>query len=211
MIEAYKNVLVLAPHTDDGELGCGGTIARLVEAGSTVVYAAFSTAARSLPPGLAPDTLRVEVRAATEKLGILPENLIIHDYEVRRLNYARQDVLENLVGIRRERDIDLVLLPSLRDIHQDHSTVAMEGVRAFKQHTILGYELIWNNLGFDTQCFVTLEERHVEKKIMALGAYASQAGKSYMSRDFVFSLARTRGVQIGCAFAECFEVVRWVI
>ncbi len=57
MIEAWKRVLVLAPHTDDGEFGCGGTMARLVEAGAEVRYVAFSIATKSLPPGFPPDTL----------------------------------------------------------------------------------------------------------------------------------------------------------
>ena len=37
MIEAWRRVLVLAPHTDDGEFGCGGTIVRLIEGGSDFV------------------------------------------------------------------------------------------------------------------------------------------------------------------------------
>lgn len=41
MLSAFKNVLVLAPHTDDGELGAGSTINRLIEEGSKVTYAAF--------------------------------------------------------------------------------------------------------------------------------------------------------------------------
>ena len=44
-MSANNRVLVLAPHTDDGELGCGGTISRMVEEGREVYYAAFSTAA----------------------------------------------------------------------------------------------------------------------------------------------------------------------
>ena len=51
LIEAWQRALVLAPHTDDGEFGCGGTMARLVEAGCEVRYVAFSIATRSLPPG----------------------------------------------------------------------------------------------------------------------------------------------------------------
>ena len=51
MISAGRSVLVLAPHTDDGEFGCGGTIARLVDAGAEVRYVAFSSASRSLPAG----------------------------------------------------------------------------------------------------------------------------------------------------------------
>lgn len=211
MIERFSRVLVLAPHTDDGELGCGGTMARLREAGVRVVYAAFSTARQSLPAGLPDDTLKHEVAAATARLGIPEEDLLIYDYQVRKLNYSRQEVLEDLVRIRSEYAPDLVFMPSLHDVHQDHTTMAEEGLRAFKGVTLLGYELIWNNLTFTTNCFVRLEERHVERKAQALAEYRSQSGKAYASHDFIRSLARTRGVQIGAQFAECFEVVRWVV
>ena len=69
-IERFDNVLVLAPHTDDGEFGCGGTMARLIENGVKVTYAAFSTAAKSVPDGFPKDVLKHEVRAATGVLGI---------------------------------------------------------------------------------------------------------------------------------------------
>ena len=49
MIGGWKRALVLAPHTDDGEFGCGGTMARLVDEGTDVRYVAFSIATRSLP------------------------------------------------------------------------------------------------------------------------------------------------------------------
>ena len=211
MFDSIKNVLVLAPHTDDGELGVGGTIARLVEQGVKVSYAAFSTAAASVPEGLPRDVLKTEVREATRRLGIPEEQLFIYDYEVRKLNYARQEVLENLIALRAQVNPDLVFMPSLHDIHQDHTTVAMEGLRAFKNKIVLGYELIWNNLTFDTQCFVQLEERHIRRKADALTAYRSQEHRDYMSEEFIFSLARTRGVQIGTAYAEAFEVIRFII
>lgn len=211
MIENFARALVLAPHTDDGELGCGGTIARLREAGVQVVYAAFSTAKESLPAGLPGDTLKREVAAATARLGVPPGDLRIFDYQVRKLNYFRQDVLEDLVRLRREYAPDLVFMPSLHDVHQDHATVAQEGLRAFKGVTLLGYELIWNNLTFATTCFVRLTAAHLERKVQAFQEYRSQAGRPYATREFLESLARTRGVQIGCEFAECFEVVRWVV
>ena len=211
MLNAFKNILVLAPHTDDGELGCGGTIARLVESGCVVTYVAFSTASQSLPEGMPKDTLKIEVIEATRRLGILPENLIIFDYEVRKLNYVRQEILEDMIRIKLDRPVDLVFMPLLHDLHQDHSVVSAEGLRAFKGCSILGYELIWNNLSFNTQCFVKLDERHVNKKIDALSAYKSQSDRIYVSDEFVRSLAKTRGVQIGSKYAECFEAIRWVV
>lgn len=211
MLEKFKNVLVLAPHTDDGELGAGATIAKLIENGANVYYAAFSTAETSVPDGFPKDILKTEVKDATKKLGIKEENLIIFNYEVRKLNYARQEILEELMKLRRSIQFDLVLMPSLKDIHQDHTTIAQEGLRAFKGTTLLGYELIWNNLSFDTTSFVQLEKKHIQAKCDALKAYKSQGARDYMSEDFIFSLARTRGVQIGTTYAESFEVLRWVM
>jgi len=211
MILTFKNVLVLAPHTDDGELGVGGTIARLIANGAKVTYVAFSTAEQSVPAGLPKDILKTEVKNATRSLGIPESDLIIYNYEVRKLNYFRQEILEDLIKLRKANNFDLVFIPSLNDIHQDHLTVSQEGLRAFKNTTILGYELIWNNLTFNTQCFVSLDEDHLNKKIEALSKYESQGFRDYLSSDFIRSLAKSRGVQIGLNYAEAFEVIRFVI
>ncbi len=211
MIDQFKNVLVLAPHTDDGELGAGGTISKLIEIGANVYYAAFSTAETSVPKGYPKDVLKTEVKNATKKLGIKEENLIIFDYEVRKLSYVRQEILEELIELRKKVFFDLVLMPSLKDIHQDHTTIAAEGLRAFKNTTLLGYELIWNNLAFDTTSFIKLEKKHIQAKCDALQEYKSQNSRDYMNEDFIFSLAKTRGVQIGTRYAESFEVIRLVI
>ena len=193
MITNCKNILVLAPHTDDGELGLGGTISRLIEDGKKVTYVAFSTAQQSVPEGFPKDILKTEVKQATQTLGIEPENLIIYNYEVRKLGYARQEILEELIRLKKVSDFDLVFIPSLHDIHQDHTTIAQEGLRAFKNTNILGYELIWN---------------HIDAKVESLKAYKSQGARDYLSKDFIYSLARARGVQAGCTYAEAFEVVR---
>jgi len=44
-----------------------------------------------------------------------------------------------------------------------------------------------------------------------LKKYKSQSDRAYMSHEFIFSLAKSRGVQIGKEYAECFEVIRWVM
>src|SRR5215510_12157175 len=102
MLSAAKRALVLAPHTDDGEFGCGGTMARLVDQGVEVRYVAFSIATKSLPEGFAPDTLAREVREATAELGISDRRLDVHDFEVRTFPVHRQDILELLIGLWEE-------------------------------------------------------------------------------------------------------------
>ena len=210
-MKQFKKVLVLAPHTDDGELGCGATIHKLSEAGAEVFYVAFSICTRSLPEHLHPMTLAEEVKRATELLGVSKENLILYDYDVRHFPAIRQTILEEMVALEKQIKPDLVLMPCSTDIHQDHQTIYAEGLRAFKRTTILGYELPWNNLSFTTNTFVTLNESNVQQKIKALNEYESQKTRSYLNADFIRSLAKTRGVQIAADYAEAFELIRWII
>ena len=207
---ANNRVLVLAPHTDDGELGCGGTISRMVEEGREVYYAAFSTAAESVPPPFPPDILEKEVRQGTKVLGIPAANLLVYKYKVRHLPHLRQEILEELVRMKREIDPATVFLPSAQDLHQDHQTVHIEGLRAFKTVTVLGYELPWNNLSFDYRHFCVLTREHVQTKIAALRCYQSQQHRPYTQEEFIWSWARTRGGQIMVEYAEAFDVLRWV-
>ena len=58
----------------------------------------------------------------------------MHDFEVRTFPAARQEILEILVGINSELEPDLVLMPSLGDIHQDHETIAREGTPGVQTH-----------------------------------------------------------------------------
>ncbi len=208
-----QTILVLGPHTDDGEFGCGGTMAKFVEEGKQVYYATFSIAEESVPEGMPKDILLTEVKKASQTLGIKAEKLINFRYRVRHFPRYRQDILEDLVKLRKKLHPDLVFLPSNDDLHQDHQTIYHEGLRAFKFTRILGYEMPWNNLTITTNAFVLLEERHIEKKIAAIGCYESQvnAGRRYANEEFVRSLARTRGVQSGVHYAEAFQIIRWLI
>lgn len=202
------NVLVLSPHTDDAELGCGGTISKLIEEGHTVYVAIFSTCDESLPKGFPLGTLKSESTLSLNSLGV--KRIIYFDYRVRIFNYDRQAILENLVSLKKEISPELVFIPSLDDYHQDHKTIAEEGVRCFKNNcSILSYELIWNNTGFKNQLYYELDEKHVAAKIRALSFYATQTGRQYFSSEFIRSLSIVRGTQNGVKYAEAYEVIRY--
>ena len=206
-----KTILVLAPHTDDGEIGCGATLARFIEEGCDVHYVAFSSCEESVPDGYPSDILRKEVRKATKALGIPKSNLQVLDYKVRRFGESRQAILEDLIRLGRTLSPDIVFLPSSFDIHQDHKTIYQEGVRAFKNTCLLGYEFMWNNFSFASSALVKLDENHVYKKIEAINCYESQSGRFYASSQLIKGQANFRGLQISTEFAEAFEVIRWII
>lgn len=196
------NILVVAPHADDGEIGCGGAIARFMEEEvHTIYYLTFA----SLDP-----TLK-EVKNALKVLGVAEDYLFSHLYEIRKFNKFRQDILEYFVEYNNKLHPNLVFLPSLNDTHQDHQVIAQEGFRAFKKSTILGYEIPWNNLDFSTNTFIELTDKHISKKAAAIYCHESQRDRDYISEDFISSLAKVRGTQIGVKFAEVFESVRWVM
>ncbi|MEZ8018144.1 PIG-L deacetylase family protein [Vibrio splendidus] len=211
MINNCKKALVLAPHTDDGELGMGATISKLIREGVEVHYAAFSPAIESIPKGFSPDSTRLEVTEATKLLGIRSENLYIYDFEVRIFPEKRQEILDNLISLRNKVDPDVIFIPSSDDVHQDHSVIHTEAVRAFKNRTIFCYELIWNQFSFNSHLLISLDREDVEKKYNALSCYKTQSGRPYMDKDFIFGLSKARGVQVGVDFAEAFEVIRCVI
>jgi LmbE family N-acetylglucosaminyl deacetylase len=204
-----KKILVISPHTDDGELGCGGSIAKFIEEGNDVEYVALSCCEKSVPPEFPPDILSQEVKLATKILGI--KKPILLSFEVREFPRFRQEILDALIRLRNKIQPDIVFTPSRSDTHQDHKTTVEETMRAFKKCTILGYEQPWNNITFDTHAFISLREIHVQKKIDALACYETQKERAYLNPDFIRGLALTRGTQIEETYSEAFEVIKWVI
>lgn len=202
-------VLILSPHTDDSELGAGGTISRLKREGHQLYYVVFSSCKESLPPDKQ-DRLRKEFHEVMNL--VHPTEYSLLDYTVRRFNERRQDILEDIVEISDNFDPDLVIGPSLDDYHQDHQIVANEMIRAFKnKSSIIAYEHPWNHIQFETQFFYKLSEEDLANKLEQLSVYESQIeqGRPYFREEFIRGLASVRGVQCDSKYAEAFNVIRY--
>ena len=207
-----NTILVLSPHTDDGELGAGGTISKFLDEGKDVYYIAFSGCEASVPQGLPKNTLRKECKRSTKILGLKPDKVIIMDYEVRTLPEHRQEILEKLIKLKGEFQPEIVLVPSSHDMHQDHGVIYWEALRAFKKEaSIWGYEHPWNNLSFSTDIFVVLNLKNMERKLKALKEYKTQKSKSYMDEKNIMALGCTRGSQLDQPYAEAFELIRLIV
>lgn len=192
-------VLVLSPHADDAEICAGGFISKLVEEGSKVWSVVVARTSER----------REEVKEAAKVLGF--QKCFLFGHPIRNLGAHRQEILDRLLKIKEEVKPDLVIQPSLNDFHQDHRTVAEEGLRAYKDCNLIGYEAIWNNLDFDAEMFVRLSGKQLENKIKAVLCYKSQSDKRYIDSQYITALAIVRGVQIGYRYAEAYTVIRQVI
>lgn len=192
-------VLAVSAHTDDVELGCGGTLSKLREQGEDIIMIAFS----------GNHELETEFKKAAKHLNATP---IMMSYMIRHLGKSRQEILDKLINMRSEYKPNLVIAPSLNDFHQDHQVIAREVIRAFKTSaSIICYELPWNHIQFNTQLFVRLNKKNMGDKWEMLKEYKTQKKRSYFKKDFVYGLSRVRGVQCNSIYAEAFEVVRWMI
>ena len=197
--EKTKKSLILSPHTDDAELGCGGTIAKLVEE-RWEVHVIYFSAVGDRYPGL------VDEAANSGKiLGVTHEIL---DFETRFFPRDRQAILQALYDHSKKNAYDIVFTPTTTDLHQDHGVVTAEAKRAFRDCTLLGYELPWNNLEVSLNCFIPLKNRHVKKKILALDCYDSQKHNPYFNEKFFRSVVKMRGIQLATKYAEGFETIK---
>ncbi len=196
----FTKVLALSPHTDDVELGAGGTIAKLHDKNAIVHMVAFSWCKE--------EENKKSIKKAAKILSV--KKLELLDFQRRTFPKYRQEILQFLYDYNQKFKPDLVLTPATTDLHQDHSTVTKEAMRAFKASTILGYEMPWNNIQITTNSFIPLEEKHVKEKINALKSYTTQLGRYYFNEEYFQSILRMRGTQIQTKYAEAFEVIKFV-
>jgi LmbE family N-acetylglucosaminyl deacetylase len=209
MIFQAEKVLVIAPHTDDESIGCGGLIARLRHLGIQVQVVCFSTAMESIPPGF---PLNATTNEFKDALAVFGAQGASYDIEVRKFSKYEQLILDLLRPFRDER-YDLVIGPSVHDEHRDHSVVAYETLRAFWDFPVLSYEIPKRCPDFRPLVWIPLTHEDMMQKVRALECYKSQQIKKDFSgvSDVVLGNARTRGIQIGVEYAEAFEVPRSMI
>lgn len=205
-----KKILILSPHTDDAEIGAGGAICQLAK-DNDLYHAAFSFAKESLLPGFADDATEKEFFASAKYIGIPKDKCYTLDYKVRVFSENRQRILEDLVSLKRAIEPDVVITTSSFDTHQDHKVLYEESFRAFKDRTILGYEMPSNNRSFAPNLFVPLSDQALKKKIELVNIYQSQVVKFPGLENLIRSLAVCRGYQIKKEYAEAFEVIRLLI
>ena len=184
-------------------------MARLVEAGADVRYVAFSIATRSLPEGFAPDTLAREVREATAELGIPPENLTVHDFDVRTFPDHRQEILE-LADRALERLAARRRLPAVAARHPPGPPDDRGGGAARLQaHDDPRLRdpleqlrlLLPGVLRARTSATSSARSRRSS-------SYASQQHRRYANPEYVWNVARTHGINVNREYAEVFQVYR---
>ncbi len=212
MFTKIKKVLVLSAHADDMELGCGGTVHRLIQEGKEVYSLVMSLNKKGLASKFSEQEIVDECMRSASVLGIDKENIFIEKFENRIFPEQRQAILDTIIHYRDKIKPDLVITGSLDDMHQDHVVLAHESFRAFKDYNLISYGFDWNRLNKKADFYFVISEENLQAKIQAVMSYQSQvAGRDYFSENYIRSWAVVRGVEVKQKYAESFQIVRLVV
>jgi LmbE family N-acetylglucosaminyl deacetylase len=210
----HASIVAVGAHSDDIELGCGGTLARAVAGGADAHMIVMSNSAYANYDG---EIRRTEAEATEEgsaaarELGV--ESIEILDFPTKDIPYDSTSV-EAVNRLLDEHEPELVITHWPHDTHQAHRNVALTTLSAARHlRSIIMYEPIFPSgrsyVAFRPQVYVDITE-YLEDKERSLRAHTSQwhrYGDAWI--DAVHARSHMRGYEIGVAHAEAFEVVRY--
>ena len=186
-----KRVLALGAHPDDIEIGCGGTILRLVaeQRGLEVLWVVFSSTPERAEEG------RSSAAAFLE--GVPTKRIIIRDYRDGFLPYSGSAVKDEFEALKREFSPDLVFTHYRDDRHQDHRLISELTWNTWRDHLILEYEIPKYDGDFGSpNFFASLPTAILDRKMgLLLEYFASQRGKPWFTGDLFRAVARIRGME----------------
>jgi LmbE family N-acetylglucosaminyl deacetylase len=204
---ALARILCLGAHSDDIEIGCGGTLLRLLadHPGTAVHWLVFS----------ASEERAAEARASAAWFleGAAERTVEIRDFRDGFFPYNGGALKEAFEGLKQTFSPDLILTHYRDDRHQDHRAVSDLTWNTFRDHLILEYEIPkWDGDFGSPNLFVPLDEATVKRKIEALLAcFPSQRSKHWFDEETFRAVLRLRGMESGSRYAEAFYCRKLVL
>lgn len=200
---AGKRICFIGAHPDDIELGCGALIAQL---NNRAEIRCLTLSDNQKNPALV--NLVGEHYKSMTALGVPVKNVELDQFETRRFQEYRQEILERIIRLNHEFKPDLVFTHTRADLHQDHKTVTEESLRAFRGTTVLGFDVIRSSYGFFPNFLVEVSEDDVKAKIKALSEYSTYASKYYFNEEITRATLVRNGALAERHYAEGFETLR---
>jgi len=198
----------LGSHSDDIEIGCGGSILRLLASSQQldITWAVFSSSAE-----------RKEEACHSSELFLsqaFRKEIIVSDFRDGFFPFEGAKIKDAFEGLKRVSP-DVVFTHNRKDAHQDHRLLAELTWNTFRNHLILEYEIpkYDGDLG-QPNIFVPLEQVIYEKKVSYLmEAFGTQHGKRWFERETFLALMRLRGMECNApsGYAEAFYSRKLVI
>jgi LmbE family N-acetylglucosaminyl deacetylase len=205
---APLKVLCLGSHSDDIEIGCGGTILRLLSCNHNldVVWVVFSSGKER----------EREARNSAELFLVQAKRkeIIVNDFRDGFFPFDGAKIKDLFEGLKRVSP-DLILTHNREDAHQDHRLIAELTWNTFRDHFILEYEIpkYDGDMG-QPSVFVPIEVEVCQKKVRyIMDAFESQHHKKWFQQETFLSLMRLRGMECNApsGYAEAFYCRKLVL
>jgi LmbE family N-acetylglucosaminyl deacetylase len=184
-------ILALGAHADDIEIGCGGTLLRLL---ATRPDAEVLWVVMCATPERA-----AEARASADAFlrGVARATVVVRDHRDGYLPYAGAAVKDEFEQLKQQFAPELVFTHHRHDLHQDHRLVAELTWNTWRNHLILEYEIPKFDGDFGApNFFCPLPPPILDRKIaLVLQHFRSQAGKHWLTADLLRAVARIRGME----------------
>jgi LmbE family N-acetylglucosaminyl deacetylase len=195
-------ILALGAHPDDIEIGCGGTLLKLIEQGDVaeVRWVVLS--------GDAERAAEARASAADFLAGAPVADVVLHDFRDGFFPYVGGEIKDRFEQLKRSFSPDLIFTHQRMDLHQDHRLMCELTWNTFRDHLILEYEVpkYDGDLGAPN-LFVPLSEELCRRKIeLLLAHFESQRTRDWFGDDLFSALLRLRGMEaaVPAGWAEAF-------
>lgn len=202
-----NSVAVIGAHCDDIAIGAGATLMEIVrDKPDVVVHALVLTGGGT----------EREIEEKNAFAAICPSTdvpLTVADLPDGRLPDQWERAKEHIAEFRHECRPDMVFGPQRNDYHQDHRLVAELIPTEFRDHLVLGYEILkWESDLPNPTLFLPISDATARHKTrMLTQCYPSQSRHDWFDKDVVLGLMRIRGVQCRARYAEAFTVEKAVL
>jgi LmbE family N-acetylglucosaminyl deacetylase len=208
-VRSISTVLCLGAHSDDIELGCGGTLLRLLEENERirVHWIVFSSGPERSEEALRAADVFLE-RAGDRAVDVL-------DFRERYFPFVGAHITEYFDALGERVDPDVIFTHRREDQHQDHRLVAELTWQTFRDHLILEYEIpkYEGDLG-NPNVFIELDRSVCDRKVKyLLDSFKSQEEKDWFTEETLMAVLRLRGVEGGSrtGYAEGFQCRKLVL
>ncbi|MGA9778107.1 MAG: PIG-L deacetylase family protein [Limisphaerales bacterium] len=197
-----KRILCIGAHSDDIEIGCGGTVLHLIAKSSQIEFYWVVLCSD-------PDRDREARQSANAFLkGVRQRTIVVKSFRDGFLPYLGAPVKEWFEELKKSFSPDLIFTHSRHDLHQDHRLVCELTWNTFRNHLILEYEIPKYDADLQQpNFFVPLSDVICRKKVQLLmRCFGTQRGKHWFSEDLFNGLMRLRGMEAASptSYAEAF-------
>jgi LmbE family N-acetylglucosaminyl deacetylase len=196
-----SNLLFIGAHCDDIEIGCGGTILKILQLNPDVNITWVVLSSNDLRKNEVENSARMF--CANKEL-----NLQIKNFRNSYFPYIGAEIKEFFEELKLTLNPDCIFTHYKKDLHQDHRVISELTWNTFRDHLILEYEIPKYDGGLGSpNVFIELNEKDLNNKVKILmNSFTSQLGKSWFSENTFQALARLRGIECNAnsQYAEAY-------